>query len=288
MKVTDKCSAQGEQILFICDFSPARSADPGTIDRAREMDADFISVAYNPGRAVRVDAAMLAASIKAGAGKDVTFTLGTRDMNKLALESHLLGAQLLGLDNVIVVRGDPFTQKDLSLVREAWDITPTGLIGAIASMNEGVDFRGLNLRAPTDFCVGASIDLGRGIQREAPLTQRKVSAGAQFFITQPVFDTKEIEAFLEEYASISGGELSHPVFFGLQVLEKDGVIFSSVPERVRQDLDKGREGMDIALEILQGFLDKGIRTIYLVPPILRGGARNYVAAQKVVEEARRR
>ena len=167
------------------------------------------------------------------------------------------------------------------------DLRPTGLIGALASMNNGTDFRGSNLRAPTDFCIGASIDLDRGVESEAALTHRKASAGDQFFITQPVFSTDRVSAFLEAYSAVAGVEISQPVFFGLQVLQKDGVIFSSVPEAVRQDLERGREGTDIALELLRRFLDFGISRIYLVPPIMKGGARDYDAARRVLEAAPR-
>ena len=155
-------------------------------------------------------------------------------------------------------------------------------------MNQGIDYRGSRLRAPTDFCIGASIDLGRGIEREAALAHRKASSGVHFFLTQPVFSTGEITDFQRAYRAVSGGELSQPVFFGLQVLVKDGIIFSSVPERIRRDLDQGRDGTDIALELLHDFLDFGIRRIYLVPPILRGGARDYEAARRVLEGARLR
>ena len=273
--------------MFICDFSPPRAAEPQAVERAKGIDADFICVAYNPGRAVRVDSAMLAYSIKRHAGKEVIFNLATRDMNKLAVESHLLGAQLLGLENLMVLQGDPFSERDLSMLKDVSDFTPTGLMQALGSMNQGIDFRGSKLRAPTDFCMGASIDLTRGIQKEAALAYRKASAGAHFFLTQPVFSTGEIASLQKAYEAASGGKLSQPIFFGLQVLAKDGIIFSTVPEGVRQDLDNGREGTDIALELLHRFMEFGIRTIYLVPPIMRGGARDYAAAQKVLEGAKR-
>ena len=156
--------------------------------RQAAIDADFISVAYNPGRAVRVNSAVLAAAIKQQVGKEVCFTLATRDMNMLALQSQLLGAQLSGLENVIVVQGDPFSRRDLERVSEVGNLKPTEMIAAITGMNQGVDFRESRLREPTDFCVGATVDLGRGIQPEAKLARRKVQAGAQFFITQPIFD----------------------------------------------------------------------------------------------------
>ena len=287
MKVTEVCSSRSDSMVYICDFSPPRGPDPGVGERAKGIDADFICVAYNPGRAVRVDSAMLACSIKRDAGKDAIFNLATRDMNKLAVQSHLLGAQLLGLDNVVVVQGDPFTDRDLALVKDVSDFTPTGLMAAVRSMNEGEDYRGSRLRFPTDICIGASVDLGRGIEREARLAARKASSGAQYFITQPVFSTEEIDTFLQGFRSGAGSDISQPVFFGLQVLQKDGIIFSSVPAAIREELDRGRDGVEIALELLQRFIDFGVRRIYLVPPILRGGARDYEAAQRVLEGAKR-
>ena len=286
MKVTEKCSIQGDEMVIICDCSPPRGADLDALEQVKGIDADFICVAYNPGRAVRVDSAMFAYSIKRHGDKDVIFNLATRDMNKLALQSHLLGAQMLGLENVIAIKGDVFTERDLSRISDVSDFTPTGLMKSLEAMNQGLDYRGSKLRAVTDFCIGASIDLGRGIEWEARLTHRKAMSAVDFFITQPVFSTDQITALQEAYRNVSGGDIPQPIFFGLQVLVKDGIIFSTVPQQIKEDLDKGRPGTEIALELLQVLLDFGIRRIYLVPPILRGGARDYEAAQRVLEEVR--
>lgn len=286
MKITEACRNQNDELLLVCDFSPPRAAEANAVERAKGLDADYICVAYNPGRAVRVDSAMLAASIQYYAGKDVVFNLATRDMNKLALQSHLLGAQLLGLENIMVIQGDPFSEKDRTQLTEIKDFTSTELIKSANSMNKGFDFRGSELRAPTDICIGASIDVGRGARAEAALTVRKVRAGAHYFLVQPVFSITQIDEFLDTYRSLAGEELAVPVFWGLQILEAGGILFSSVPQSVRDELEGGRRGADIALEMLQGLLSHGINRIYLVPPILRGGARNYDAAQEVLEAAR--
>ena len=150
-------------------------------------------------------------------------------------------------------------------------------------MNEGVDYKGLKLRVPTDFCVGATIDLGRGIEREARLTRAKASAGADFFITQPIYDLSIVERFLEVYEVAAGEELARPVFWGLQVLDAKGLVFGDVPQFIREELEGGREGVDIAVDLLHEFLAAGITNIYLVPPILRGGLRDYEAAQRVLD-----
>ncbi len=285
-KVTDLCFEATGHTAFICDFSPPRAGDPESFPKPN-LDADFISVAYNPGKAVRVNSAMLAAAIKVQTGKDVLFTLATRDMNKLALESLLLGGQMLGLDNVVVVQGDPFTERDLARVKDVSDFTPTQMITAIADMNLGTDYRESQLRAPTSYCIGATLDLGRGIEAEARLAHRKAHAGAQFFISQPIFDVAEASRFHEAFAAASGQKLTLPVFFGLQVLEQDGIIFSTVPESVRKELEDGRPGVEIALELYQRFQEAGLHNVYLVPPIRRGGARGYAATREVLAGVRR-
>ncbi len=285
-KVTEKCFESSGRTCIICDFSPPRSGDLSVLQNA-EIESDFISIAYNPGRAVRVNSAMLAAAIKQHSGNDVIFTLATRDMNKLALQSQILGAQLLGLENVVVVQGDPFSPRDLEIVKGADDTRPTQLIAGIKDMNQGVDFRGSQLRAPTGFCVGATVDLGRGMEQEAALAARKAEAGAEFFMSQPIFDVAEADRFRQAYQRESGTGLSVPVFFGLQILEKDGVIFSSVPERVRLELEQGRSGVDITLELYGQFQENGLHDIYLMPPIRRGGARNYQAAQQFLAAAKK-
>jgi 5,10-methylenetetrahydrofolate reductase len=285
MKVTAKVASQSDRMVYISDFTPPRAVDPAYVMPARQLEVDYICVAYSPGRRVRVDPAMFAAALKQQTGRDVMFNLAPRDMNKLALQSHLLGAQMLGLENVVVIGGDVFSDKDLTQVTRVRDYKPTELIRAIKAMNQGLDYKDSQLKAATDFCVGASIDFGRGLEAEAALTYRKVVAGADFFISQPVFDVDEISAFREAYEAVAGAALNQPVFYGLQILQKDGIIFSSVPERIRQDLDQGRAGTDIALEQWQELVAAGVRTIYLIPPILRGGARDYAAAQQVIERA---
>lgn len=289
VKITQRCFEATGRTTFICDFSPPRSGDPQTLQPVLQLkDADFISVAYNPGRAVRASSAMLAAAIRQQAGQDVVFTLATRDMNKLAIQSLLLGAQLLGLENLVVVQGDSFTPRDLEQVKSVGDFTPTRLLGAIAAMNRGEDYRGNKLASSTDFCAGASLDLGRGLKQEARLAHRKARAGAQFLLAQPIFDPAQAARFQEAYTALAPDEpgLALPVFYGLQILEPDGVIFSSVPESVRRELAAGRSGVELALELYRRFQAAGLHNVYLVPPIRRGGARNYAAAREFLERAR--
>ena len=285
--VIEKYASNKGRPLFICDFSPPRGVDLSTLERAGELSADFICVAYSPGKSVRVDSAVVAYTLKQQAGKEVIFNLACRDGNRLALQNHFLGAQMLGLDNVVVIKGDDFTPRDLEAVKDVSDFKPTELIQSIKATNEGMDYKGLKLRAPTDFCVGGTIDLGRDIDAEAQLTHRKVQAGADFFLTQAFFDMGRAARFLETYRALTGEEFPRLLFYGVQILDKDGLVFGDVPEKTREELEGGRSGTDIALEVLRDRLNSGITAIYLVPPILRGGRRDYEAAQRVLEAVQR-
>ncbi|PZC47337.1 MAG: 5,10-methylenetetrahydrofolate reductase [Chloroflexi bacterium] len=208
-------------------------------------------------------------------------------MNRLALQSQLLGAQALGLENVVVVGGDPFIEGERGAAQAVDDFTPTEFIASISAMNEGIDYKGIKLPVPTDFCIGATVDLGRDLVVEAPLAHRKVEAGAHFLMTQTLFDPAQATQFLEAYARLSGAELAVPVFWGLPVLDKEGLTFGDVPEDMANDLKKERAGSEIALDLLKAFLDRGMNRFYVVPPILKGGRRGYEQARQVVEAARR-
>ena len=235
---------------------------------------------------MRANSAMLAAAIQRETGKGTIFTLATRDMNRLAIQSLLLGAQVLGLENVVVVQGDQFNNRDRALLAVN-GYRPTELIAAIRAMNEGVDFRGSNLREPTGFCVGATFDLERGIEGEAELAVRKVEAGADFLMSQPIFEPEDTHRFRESYERQSGGALAVPVFYGLQILEPGGVLFSSVPDGVREELEAGRSGVEIASELYGRFREAGLNDVYLVPPIRRGGGRDYAAAREFLRRSLR-
>ncbi len=281
-KVTELCSAVTGRAAFICDYSPPRSGRLEDIPVPPE-NADFVSVAYNPGRAVRVNSVAMAAALRDQCDVAPIFTLATRDMNRLALESLLLGAQALGLENVIAVAGDPFGPRDVAMPVN--DYRATELIAAVANLNNGVDHRGRSLRAPTDFCIGAVVDLGKGIEAEARLAVRKVDAGVHFLITQPIFDTDHVGRFADACAHASGGELAIPVFYGAGLMEPDGVSFASVPQWVTDDLTNGRSGVDIALEVWSALQSAGVGDCYVVPPIRRSGARDYAAAREFIERA---
>ena len=281
--VLESYARTADRPVVLCDFTPPRSGDPAALDSIRDVPADFISVAYNPGKLVRVDSVSGAYHIKERLGSEVVFSLSPRDMNKIAVQSRLLGAQVLGLENVVVLQGDPLGEREHGHgVSESVDFTATELIASIHGMNEGNDYRGAALRGATAFCLGATLDLSRDLEAESRLAAKKLDAGGEFFITQPIYDADASQAFLDVFRAVAQRAFEAPVFWGLHIPVKDGVEVAAMPERVRSDLDRGRPGVEIASELMESFKRAGLHGIYLVPPILRGGARDYEAARQLL------
>lgn len=281
-KIIEALPSNPRRPFIICDFSPPRGASLEFLEAARTLDADFISVNYSPGRVPRADSAATAHLIRRHTGRDVLFTLAVRDMNPLALQNHLLGAATLGLENLLILGGDPFPTSR----RPLQSMSPTELMRTARSMNEGVDRRGRPLEGATSFCVGGAIDLGDDLNSAARLTHSKIEAGAQFFVTQPVFDPHRKQAFERAYRAETGVALTAPVFYGLQILPRGSVTFTHVPPHYQRQLDQGRSGVDIALEVWDGLRREGLETLYLIPPVGPRGARDYEAAIRFMEHVR--
>ena len=278
--VTEALRAAAGKPVLICDVSPPRGSGPGSLEEAASIDADFLSVAYNPGQSVRVNSAFTAKYISDCHGKPTVFTLATRDMNRIAIQSLLLGASWAGLHNVVVVRGDPIRARDRDRVTTVSDYTTTGLLSDIAAMNRGLDFRGLSLSPPTSFCPGATVDIGRGFEAEASLAERKLASGARFLLCQAHFSSTDIGE-LQRRLSPAQGEGS-PVFAGVQILDPAGIDFGNVPDATRRELDAGRPGLDIAKELAHELWSEGITNFYVIPPIRSRGVRDYASAADLI------
>ena len=282
-KIADIHARHSGEPIFICDFSPPRGASYTDIDSALSLNAHCLSLPYNPGKSVYANSTIAARAVKSHTGKDVAFTIATRDMNILAAQSLLIGAALLGLQNVVVVRGDDFTATELRRTKPVHDRTPTALIHSVRNMNEGIDFRGRPLSDPTDFCIGATIDANRSIESEVRLAHRKIEAGAHFLISQPGFTTEAPLQLIQAYEQSYGASPAVPLFFGIQMIALGSRAFSPVPKNVQSSLRAGVGPADIAIRTINSFIEAGITAFYLMPPIFPGGARDYRSAAEVLD-----
>lgn len=282
--VTDAVASSSGRPVIVCDVSPPRGGVPEQFVEIADVDADFLSVAYSPGQSVRVNSVFVASYLQEVLGKPAIFTLATRDMNRVALQSMLLGAHWQGLSNVVVVMGDPVRKRDLGRVTEVNDYTTTALLADITELNRALDFRGLALSSPTSLCAGATVDLSRGPESEATLAGRKVEAGARFLLTQGHFNVQDFAELRSRVAQTRFPQA--PIFAGVQILESGGIDFGNVPADIRGDLRSGRSGLDIARELASDLWSEGFNTFYVIPTIHQRGLRDYEAASRLIEYIR--
>ena len=284
--VLEAVNKREQKPFVVCDFSPPKGGSEDLLNNLGELAPDMFLVAYAPGKAVRINPVFVADWIQTRVNIPSIFTISPRDMNKSAIQSLLLGAQLKDLDSVFIVKGDKFSTQDLIVQKAVNDFKPTELIASIKSMNERRDFLGRELYYPTRFCIGAALDISRDWKNEAWLTKLKIDLGCDFMISQPVFDPDLPGRFLEFYKGEIGENLNVPVMWGIQMVDKNTVSFATVPDWVYGKLEDGYLPYEIAIHLIERYLEKGIYTFYLIPTIFRGGRRDYVSAQAVIEELR--
>jgi homocysteine S-methyltransferase len=191
-----------------------------------------------------------------------------RDRNMTRMISDLLGAAAAGLNNLLLVTGRPPTTGPYPDSTASLDIDSIGLTNVVHALNRGVDPGGNAIGVPTRFVIGARVSqVAEDQDREAARLKWKVDAGADFVITQPVFDTGRLSSFLER-----APEVSVPLVASLRPLtslreaeflhnEVPGVhIPDEIMARMAEAESKGEEsaraeGVKIALEVFESIRD---------------------------------
>ena len=251
-------------------------------DLLGEAGADVINVADSPMARMRMSPWAVCDLIQNQVGVDTTLHFPTRGRNLLRVQGDLLAAHALGVRNVFVVMGDPTAIGDYPEAMDNYDLAPTGLIKLIKlGFNAGLDHSGSEIGQPTAFHVGAALNLlPPDAEREAKLLKRKISHGADFFLTQPVFEPEQAKRFLESYRQANGG-LDRPVLVGILPLfgsrhanflhnEVPGIV---IPDKIRERIedageDGPKEGVRIALELIQQ-VRLWAQGVYLMPAFSR-------------------
>jgi 5,10-methylenetetrahydrofolate reductase len=227
-------------------------------------------------------------------GVETTLHFPTRGRNLLRVQGDLLAAHALGIRNVFVVMGDPTSIGDYPDAMDDYDLVPSGLIKLIKqNFNVGLDHAGADIGQPTSFFVGCALNLcPLDPEREIKNLNRKLQAGADFALTQPVYDPQVAEDFLRRYTN-EHGPLSIPVLVGVLPLysprhvaflhnEVPGI---SIPEEIRKrilsaGINAPHEGVRIALELIEQ-MKTWANGVYLMPAFNR-----YDLAAEIVDGCR--
>ncbi len=140
--------------------------------------------------------ALAAAALVKQAGKEPMLLMTCRDRNRLALESDLLGAGALGLENILTLSGDYVTLGDHPDAKPVYDADSVQLLQIARGLMEGHDSAGLSLKGNPQFCLGAVlIPEAEPVAPQLLKVRKKLEAGAEFFVTAPVFDLQKLEKF---------------------------------------------------------------------------------------------
>jgi methionine synthase I (cobalamin-dependent)/5,10-methylenetetrahydrofolate reductase len=230
-----------------------------------DAGADVINVADSPMARMRMSAWAVCDVVQRKVGVETTLHFPTRGRNLLRVQGDLLAAHALGIRNVFVVMGDPTAIGDYPEAMDNYDLVPSGLIKLIKQgFNVGVDHSGTSIGQPTNFFVGAALNLcPPDMDNEIKNLHRKVKAGADFFLTQPVYRPEDGPKLLEAYEA-KHGRLNKPILVGILPLvsvrhanflhhEVPGVFIpEGTRERIEAAGDDGvKAGVEIAVELVE-------------------------------------
>lgn len=247
-----------------------------------DSGADVIDVADSPMARMRMSPWGVCQLIQNQLGIDANLHFPTRGRNLLRVQGDLLAAHALGIRNVFVVMGDPTAIGDYPDAMDNYDLVPTGLIKLIKQgLNAGYDHSGGKIGQPTSFFVGGAVDLCPvDVERELKVFRRKVEAGADYFLSQPVFDPQKAQEFIRSYQA-RWGVLDVPILAGLLPLASDrharfldnevpGIsIPATIIARMEAAGENGaQEGIKIATELIEE-LHSFARGIYFMPQFNR-------------------
>ncbi|MEP0806528.1 MAG: bifunctional homocysteine S-methyltransferase/methylenetetrahydrofolate reductase [Chloroflexota bacterium] len=243
-----------------------------------DAGADVINVADSPMARMRMSAWAVCDVVQRQVGVETTLHFPTRGRNLLRVQGDLLAAHALGIRNVFVVMGDPTSIGDYPEAMDNYDLVPSGLIKLIKQgFNAGVDHSGTSIGQPTNFFVGAALNLcPPDLENEIKNLHRKVKAGADFFLTQPVYNPNDGPRVLEAYEA-KYGKLNKPILAGILPLvsvrhanflhhEVPGIF---IPDEMRNRIEAAGEegakaGVEIAVELAEQF-KAWARGVYIMP-----------------------
>ena len=243
-----------------------------------DAGADVINVADSPMARMRMSAWAVCDVVQRKVGVETTLHFPTRGRNLLRVQGDLLAAHALGIRNVFVVMGDPTSVGDYPEAMDNYDLVPSGLIKLIKQgFNTGVDHSGTSIGQPTNFFVGAALNLcPADVESEVKNLHRKIKAGADFFLTQPVYRNEDGPRLLEAYEA-KFGKFDKPVLVGILPLvsvrhanflhnEVPGIF---IPDETRKRVEEAGEdgsqaGVEIAVELIEQ-LKSWAGGVYIMP-----------------------
>ncbi len=263
--------ARGEFVTSV-EVLPPKGCDAAkTLDSIKLLKSagvDAVNIPDGPRAQTRMSAQATAVLVEQNLGIETVLHYCCRDRNLLGMMSDLLGAAALGLHNLLIITGDPPKMGSYPDATAVFDIDSIGLTNMVNKLNHGLDLGNNPIGCPTAFSIGVGVNPGAiNLDEEIKRFEWKVEAGAEYAITQPVYDTKQLRDFLKRIShvripivagifplvSIRNAEFMHNEVPGVNVTPE-------ILERMRKASDKSKEeardeGIRIARESLTEVAD---------------------------------
>ena len=288
--------ARGEFVVSVELTAPPGVDLSKTKQQVSELLAggvDIVNIADGPRASARMGNLAVCARLELETAAESILHVCSRDRNFLGLVSHLLAAQALGLRNLVIITGDPPKMGDYPFATPVYDVDSIGLLNMARTLNGGLDPAGKSLGASTSFVLATGAEPGaHDRDRELRRLEEKKNAGAELVMTQPVYDPRTLERFLDEIKP-----LGLPVMVGILPLAShrnaeflhNEVPGMGIPAEYRRRMAAvgagpaaRAEGIAIAQEAL-GAVQHRVAGTYIMPPFNRVDA-----ALKVLEAVKGR
>jgi len=257
LKFKDKLKS--DKFLITAELFPPKGTDISVfLKRAACLTGlDAVNVTDNQRASMRVGSLAMC-KLLLEMNIEPVLQLASRDKNRIALQSELLSAAVLGIENVLIISGDHPNAGEYAGTKTVYDLDTIQLIKTARLLETGVDLAGKKLSGSPKFCVGAVVNpSAEPHELQALMFEKKVNAGAEFFQTQTIFNTAQYKLFLEKI-NHSGVKvlpgvtlIKSPKF--MQFLQKlPGVnIPQEVQDRINGACDPLAEGMRICSETIR-------------------------------------
>jgi methionine synthase I (cobalamin-dependent)/5,10-methylenetetrahydrofolate reductase len=249
---------EGEWVVSIQVDPPLGGNISGLVELTQALKdsgkVGFVDVNDNAGARAGMHAVIVSSVLERSAGIETIPHLTTRDYTVMGLEAVLFGAHAEGVRNILAVTGDPPEVGDYPGSRGVYEVDAIGLVELMARLNKGEDFNGRTIDAPTSFFIGAAVNpTADDLDVELERFRQKIDAGAQFAMTQLVFDLAHLDSFFERF----GGPSPIPLLVGICPIwsyrfalrlhnELPGIV---VPEKLQEALrDAGSNATDVGMQ----------------------------------------
>jgi methionine synthase I (cobalamin-dependent)/5,10-methylenetetrahydrofolate reductase len=270
----------GRKFVVSVEIDPPRGATLGALlekaQYCQENEIDAINVADGPRASARMSAQAMCVLLQGQVGIDTILHYTCRDRNLLGIQSDLLGAHALGLRNILAITGDPPKLGDYPDATAVYDVDSIGLIRILDHLNHGCDLAGNLIGPALGVHIGCGADPSKpDMEKEVRRLEEKVAAGAEYVMTQPVYDPRTLERFLSMI-----GHLDVPLLVGILPLYShrnaeflhNEVPGMSIPDDIRVRMEKAGSGdkaqavgVAIAQEATLAARERA-QGVYIMPP----------------------